>query len=468
MAKVLIIDDDQTLCEMLRTNVSRIGHAVQCAFSLDEGLRDARKSAWDVVFLDVKLPDGNGLDALPAIRSVISNPEVIIFTGEGDPDGAQTAIQRGAWDYVEKPTSVSAMMLPLMRALEYRSAKHRKKVSLAKRGGIIGGSPEIEKCLSVVADAAESGKEVLIVGESGTGKELFARAVHENSGRASGPFIVVDCAALPETLAESTLFGHEKGAFTSAGAARAGLVGQADGGTLFLDEVGELPLTLQKTFLRVLQEKTYRPLGAQRELRSDFRLVTATNRNLDQMVRDGLFREDLLFRIKSWVIALPPLRERSGDAFEIAMNFISAYSKRTGRGVKGISPEFVEGITAYPWPGNVRELLMALETAIDMSRDEPVLHHNHLPFHVRVYVAQAALGKARNSDRPLEPQTVFPENLPSLKQFREEGISEMEKKYLAELMRITAGDIKKACMISGLSRSRLYRLLQDHRFTGTE
>jgi two-component system, NtrC family, response regulator len=244
-----------------------------------------------------------------------------------------------------------------------------------------------------------------------------------------------------------------------------GLVGQADGGTPFLDEVGELPLSLQKTFLRVLQEKTYRPLGGQQELKSDFRLVTATNRDLDDMVREGLFREDLLFRIKSWVISLPPLRERAGDIMEIALHFNAEYQKRSGRGVKGFSPEFIEALTEYPWPGNVRELLTALETAIDKSRDDPVLYHSHLPSNIRVHTAQAALAKRRVFDDVPEPGPGGRETLPSLKEFREEGLAAMEKNYLSELMRITGGDIKEACRISGLSRSRLYSLLQEHRLT---
>ncbi len=465
MARILIIDDDRVLCRMLRLNVGRMGHDVKDAFTLEHGLKEARDGDWDVVFLDVGLPDGNGLDALPVIRSVRSRPEVIIFTGEGHPDGAQAAIERGAWDYVEKPSSMNAMILPLMRALDYRSAKHKSRVDLVKRVGIIGRSPQIVKSLTLVADAAGSEKEVLIFGETGTGKELFARAIHENSPRSAGPFVVVDCAALPETLAESALFGHEKGAFTGAGTARVGLVGQADVGTLFLDEVGELPLSLQKTFLRVLQEKTYRPLGAQQELRSDFRLVAATNRDLDGMVREGLFREDLLFRIKSWIISLPPLRERAGDIMEIALHFTAEYQNRTGKGIKGFSPEFIGALTEYPWPGNVRELLSSLETAIDKSRDDPVLYHSHLPSNIRVHAAQAALAKGRVLKEAPNPGPAGPENMPSLKEFREEGLAAMEKNYLKELMRITGGDIKEACRISGLSRSRFYSLLQEHQIT---
>jgi two-component system, NtrC family, response regulator len=465
MADILIIDDDRVLCEMLCDSVGRMGHSGRYALTLEDGMRYARRGAWDVVFLDVRLPDGNGLDALPRIRTVRSFPEVIIFTGEGDPDGAQTAIQQGAWDYVEKPGSLSAMMLPMMRALEYRSARCKSIVNLPNRCGILGGSPEIEKCLSLVADAARSEKEVLILGETGTGKELFARAVHGNSRRSSKDFVVVDCAALPETLAESILFGHEKGAFTSAGTARSGLVKQADGGVLFLDEIGELPLSLQKAFLRVLQEKTFRPIGGRLEVRSDFRLVAATNRDLDEMVSKGLFREDLLFRIKSWVVSLPPLRERTGDIMEITLRFSEVCQKRSGGGTKGFSPEFIEALTAYPWPGNVRELLMALETAIEKSQDESTLYHKHLPAHIRVQVARAALGKNRSSRDASKIGKAESDRLLSFKEFRARGLVAIEKEYLQELLHLSGGDIKKACEISNISRSHLYRLLQEHRLT---
>ncbi len=465
MSNILIIDDDVVLCEMLLAGIERMGHFSSYALTLEEGIRAARKGSWDVIFLDVWLPDGNGLDALPAVRSIPCSPEVIIFTGEGDPDGAQTAIQRGAWDYVEKPGSLSAMMLPLMRALEYRSASRRKVFSLADRNGILGRSREIDKCLCLAADAAKSEKEVLILGETGTGKELFARAVHTNSRRAAGNFVVVDCAALPETLAEGTLFGHEKGAYTGADRSRVGLVKQADGGTLFLDEIGELPLSLQKAFLRVLQEKTFRSLGGQQELGSDFRLIAATNRDLDEMVSEGLFREDLLFRIKSWVIALPPLRDRTGDIMEIALDFCKRYAGRTGGGIKGFSPEFIESLTVYPWPGNVRELLTALETAIETARDEPTLYHNHMPSHIRIHVARAVLEKSHASSDGTNGGGSPAENIFPLKEFRAQELNRIEEEYLLKLMHVTCGDIHKACEVSEMSRSRLYRLLREHHLT---
>lgn len=262
MGNVLVIDDDKNVCTAISNAVERMGHKTVHALTLKEGLEKACSDSFDVVFLDVQMPDGNGLDILPPIRGTPSSPEVIIITGFADPDGAELAIKNGAWDYIEKPCSVQEMTLPFIRALEYREEKKAAKVPVAlKREGIVGSSPKLGACLDLLPQMSNSVANVLITGETGTGKELFARAIHENSPRAGKNFVVVDCAALPDTLVESVLFGHQKGAFTGADKAQDGLVKQADRGTLFLDEVGELPLSIQKSFLRVLQERRFRPVG---------------------------------------------------------------------------------------------------------------------------------------------------------------------------------------------------------------
>ena len=275
MANVLIIDDDRAMCDMLSGRMRDMGHNATYALTLKAGLKQAFSESFDVVFLDVGMPDGNGLEALPKIRETPSSPEVIIITGAGSPDGAELAIKNGAWDYIEKPLSISAMSLPLIRALQYREDTRTLGSPVAlDREGIVGNSPPMKACFDLMAQASASDANVLITGETGTGKELFAAAIHKNSPRAEKSFVVVDCATLPETLVESMLFGHEKGAFTGADKAKDGLIKQADGGTLFLDEVGELPLSVQKAFLRVLQERRFRPLGGKREIESDFRLVS--------------------------------------------------------------------------------------------------------------------------------------------------------------------------------------------------
>lgn len=464
MAHILIIDDDESTRYSLSRMVKRMGHTCSVASTLREGKEKASSEDIDVVFLDVRMPDGSGLDALPAIRQTALSPEVIIITGYGDPDGAELALKSGAWDYMEKGFSVKEMSLPLIRALQFREERnaraHERRVISLKREGIIGSNAKLMACLDQVASAAGSDANVLVTGETGTGKELFARAIHENSPRARRSFVVVDCAALPETLVESLLFGHEKGAFTGADKVREGLIRQADGGTLFLDEVGELPMSLQRTFLRVLQEHRFRPLGGPRELESDFRLVAATNRDLDRMVHEGNFREDLLFRLKSFTIDLPPLRERKEDIKELARYHTDQFCENYGLAPKGFSPEFIATLMAYTWPGNVRELVNSLDRALIAARFVPTLFPAHLPLDVRVEVTRSSLQSRTSSDE--EPVQGGPNPLPKLRELREGLIEQAERQYLQDLMALCQGDRHKARRISGLSQSRLYALLQKY------
>ncbi len=464
MARILIIDDDESMCYSLSRMVRRMGHETSCAQTLAEGIEKARSDAFDVVFLDVRMPDGNGLDVLPKIQEAPSSPEVIIMTGFGDPDSAELAIKSGAWDYIQKGASVKETTLPLVRALQYRreksSAGQSKSVVVLKRDDIVGGSQKIRACLDNAAQAAASEANVLISGETGTGKEVFARVIHLNSRRAAGNFVVVDCAALPETLVESLLFGHEKGSFTGAERTREGLILQANGGTLFLDEVGELPAALQKTFLRVLQEHKFRPVGSGREVNSDFRLIAATNRNLDQMVGISQFRSDLLFRLRSFAIELPPLRERPEDVKDLCRFYVDRFCERYGLAPKGFSPDFLEALTAYHWPGNVRELANTIERALASARFEPILFGKHLPTGIRVELARASMEKGKippdSQGRGARPE------MPTLHDFRESVYVHAERQYLNELMALSEGNIKEACRISGLSQSRIYALLEKH------
>ena len=475
MANVLIIDDDELMCEMLSDAVREIGgHVAVYTHTLENGIRMAAEGRYDVVFLDVRMPDGNGIDILPKIKHSASRPEVIIITGTGDPDGAELAIKNGAWDYIEKPSSIGAMTLPLVRALEYRRERQRARAPvILKRDGIIGKSRAMELALDGLAQAAASDAGVLITGETGTGKELFARAVHDNSRRADGLFLVVDCAALPATLVESVLFGHEKGAFTGAEKAQTGMIKQADRGTLFLDEVGELPVDIQRAFLRVLQEHRFRPIGSKYEERSDFRLVAATNRDLVSMVEEGRFRNDLHYRLQGLVINIPPLRVRREDIRDLVLFHMARLCKIYEVEMKGFSPDFFEVLETYDWPGNVRELVNTLERILAVAKYEPTLFPKHLPDDVRIHWKRLSVsrnhhrpesGKKREEPPPEErpaPEQSFreiSEDLPSLKAYREI----MDKRYLHELLNRTGGDIAKACAVSGLSRSRLYGLIKSY------
>lgn len=463
MASILIIDDDRLVLDSLSQVVERMGHEAAGASSLSEALEVVRSRPFDIVFCDVRMPDGSGLDVLPEIRALSSAPEVIIITGHGDPDGAELAIKKGAWDYTEKPLSVKDVMLSVERALQYREKKQAAATPMVlKTDGIVANSPKLRACLDMLAQAASSDANVLVSGETGTGKELFAWAIHNNSSRAGRNFVVVDCAALPETLVESTLFGHVRGAFTGADKPRDGLIKQADGGTLFLDEIGELPVSVQKAFLRVLQERRFRPVGGGQEVTSDFRLIAATNRQLETMVRSGGFREDLLFRIRTLVLDLPPLRETKEDLKDLVVFYVVKFCEQYGVQMKSFSPEFHDVLMAYDWPGNVRELIQALEKAIVSARDEPVLFPKHLPEHIRIHLARAAVLQRRPSEPPPEEPPDSAGRRDSLRDFREAGLARLERDYLKSLMQRTGGDIGEACRISGLSRSRLYTLLKKH------
>jgi two-component system, NtrC family, response regulator len=465
MAQILIIDDEEQVCGVLSAFFLKQGHEPTSARTLSDGMRLAREGSFDVVFLDVHFPEGNGLDVLPRIMEVASSPEVIIMTGQAEPEGAETAIRSGAWDYIRKGASISDVALALVRALQYREKKNASElVASFSRDEIIGHSPQISMCLSLAAQAARHDTNVLLTGETGTGKELFARAIHYNSPRSERNLVVVDCTALPETLVEGMLFGHEKGAFTGAGSRYDGLVAQADGGTLLLDEVGELPMAIQKTFLRVLQERRYRPLGGSSEVASDFRLVATTNRDLEAMAAKGLFRNDLLFRLCSFPIHLPPLRERRGDIQSLALHLIARLSARLGCGSMGCSPEFLFALVDYDWPGNVRELVRALERAISSASDEGVLFRNHLPGGIRTHHARRLATEAPEASDVVEggarPGADTP--LGSLREARDAAVAESERRYLERLTEAVNGDIREACRVSGVSRSRLYALFQRH------
>ncbi len=413
------------------------------------------------------LPDGSGLEIMPKIKAARSSPEIIVITGLGDPDEAERAIQSGAWDYLEKPASFEAIKLPILRALEYRAERNPGKPSiLLKRNGIVGESQKISSCLELLAQAAGSNVNVLITGETGTGKELFAKAVHSNSSRAKRNFVVVDCTALPETLVESVLFGHARGAFTGADRSEEGLIKQADGGTLFLDEIGELPFLIQKRFLRVIQEHRFRPVGGRQEIESDFRLVAATNRDLESRVRQGRFREDLFFRLRTLVIDLPPLRELLEDIKKLTVFYMNDLCERFGIEPKGASPEFWDVVAGYNWPGNVRELIQALEKALLSAKDEPMLFPKHLPTYIRIQVARNSFPKKPASQGKPEIRSSVPKVPSKLKEIRNAAVSEAEQQYLKDLISFVGGDTNKACRISGLSRSRFYTLLRKHRPAG--
>lgn len=477
MKTILIIDDDPEICETLESLFKRQSH--HC-FSV-QTLRGARlvlkQHQYDVVFLDVSLPDGNGLELLEEFAEIEMPPEVIILTGRGDPDGAELAIKGGVWDYILKPSSVKEISLTLDRALRYRKEKcaniNYDSLSL---GTIIGNSPVIKAAGRQVVQAAQSESNLLITGETGTGKELFARAVHENSDRLSGKFVVVDCGALNESMVESILFGYRVKSSTTESDHQVGLINLAHKGTLFLDEIGELSLAIQKLLLRVLQEHTFRPVGDSLEQSSNFRLIASTNEDLDEMVEHGTFRRELLHRIMTMKIHVPPLRQRRSDIKLLAAYKVQQLCEKNGMEIKLISSDFFETLEHHGWPGNVRELFNMIERAVFAAGSEKKLFAMHLPRSLRVQVAKEQIQKMTGSETlsnetpgslPVNHakeighdifQDIFDRQLPNLKAFK----GTAEEVYLSELIRQVDGDMGKILEVSGLSRSHFYSLLKKH------
>lgn len=498
VSDILIIDCDREYRDMVCTGLRKLSFSTAGVGCFQEALGWLVRSNFQVVILDEdSAPDGIG-PALHHIRAADSSPEVIVLSWLGDPDAAEAAIRAGAWNYFSKPISLLRLKVVLERIFTTKNRQNNGHAVALKREGIVGNSRPLQSCLDEVARAAATETNVLITGETGTGKELFARAIHENSMRSNGDFVTVDCAALPESLAESMLFGHEKGAFTSADAKAGGLVQEADKGTLFLDEVGELPLSVQKVFLRVLEHRRFRPVGSTREEQSDFRLVAATNRDLNRMVEVRSFRRDLLYRLQAMSIELPPLRSISEDINEITCFYIGKITTHMHVPRKGFSPDFLDALMNYEWPGNVRELVNALQRAISMAGDEAILFPRHLPTSIRAHMARTSAVRttgarchtgpdqrrtpAQNPSphatppehaperpprlkadtKPKEIPEPAPKTMPPLKAFRIEHLSRLERTYLQDLLAATGHDVNACLTISGLSRARFYALLSEH------
>jgi two-component system NtrC family response regulator len=474
ISSVLIIDNHREIYDVLLQCTDAMGIKTVHATTLQDGLSSIGRGCYAVVLARDILPDGASCYAIQDLLAGSSPPEIIVYTSQGDPSQAEHALKCGAWDYIIDQAPENILPELLKRALRYRQSKlpdaDAGKQMIGHEfssHGIIGRSKAMQSCLNLAARISQSEANVLITGESGTGKELFATAIHNFSGRSRKGMIIVDCAALPPTLVESILFGHAKGSFTGADKSQVGLVKQADGGTLFLDEIGELPLEIQKKFLRVIQERRYRPVGGDIEIKSDFRLIAATNRDLQAMVDMGSFREDLLYRIRTFHLELPPLRSRTGDITELAYYFRDYFCKYRKLKKKQFSPDYLMLLSQYEWPGNVRELFQAIEHSITEAQDSTTLYPKQLPVRIRLQVIRNKLQThetAENGPAETKPGSSI-KTLGSLKEYRDRAIEVEEKKYLERLLALTDGNIKKCCEIAELSRSRLYDLLKKHQLS---
>jgi DNA-binding NtrC family response regulator len=444
--RALIVDDERAECELLSDALRAAGFEPQFALSALQALETLKRQPFDVVVTDLNMPVMRGSELCRRVKEVLPNVPVVVVTAFGSIDGAVDAMRAGAYDFITKPFDVDAIGLVLRRAVEHHALRWevdslRRVLDESKAYGAILGTSEImRKLYSLIECVTETDAPVLITGESGTGKELVAREIHCRGKRSSGPFQAINCAAVPEALLESELFGHVRGAFTDARAARQGLFAAASGGTLLLDEIGDMPLLLQAKLLRVLQERTLRPLGATDEVPFDTRVLAATNRDLETAVEQGRFREDLYYRINVIHIDVPPLRARAGDALLLARAFLGEVSVRNGKRVHGFSTEVAERILAYDWPGNVRELRNSIERAVALTRGE-VVEASDLPQKVQEYRSEHLLVVGR------DPSEIAP-------------LEEVERRYIIKAIDAFGGNKTKAARALGIGRKTLYRRLE--------
>jgi DNA-binding NtrC family response regulator len=443
--KLLVVDDDPDSAELLRDALTRRGHDCDACTSSADALDRLRHDDVDLVITDVQMDGMSGIDLCKEIR--LAHPDIltVVVTGHGSLEVAIEAIRAGAYDFVLKPVSIDALAIAVTRALEYRALRGevrrlRRRFEAGPIEGIVGDSPAIRELTTLIQQVADNDATVLITGESGTGKELVARAIHAQSLRRDQPFVAVNCAAMPASLLESELFGHVRGAFTDAKRSRPGLILQAGGGTLFLDEIGEMPLEMQAKLLRVLQERTVRPVGGDQEVPFDARLVTATNRDLEQEVEEKRFREDLFYRINVVHIAVPPLRARQGDVLALGQYFLRKIAERTGKNVEGLMPEAAQRLLDYDWPGNVRELENCMERAVALTRTSEI-SADSLPDKIRNHKSSRLVIDAAD---PSELIT----------------LAEMEKRYVRRVLAACGGNKTQAARILGIDRRSLYRRLE--------
>ena len=443
-SRLLIAEDDTGAGEALRAAFLGEGYEVTWAQSGDEARQALARGGWDCVLTDVVMPDVDGLALLKEIVAAPKAPPVVIMTAYGSVDRAVQAMKDGAYDFLEKPLDLGQLRELVKQAIEHRRAEPqnkpvRAKLRKDKRVLLPGSSPLMIRMVEQAKRVAKTNATVLITGESGTGKELIARLIHRESLRVRGPFVPVNCAGLTESIIESELFGHVKGAFTGAVRAKQGKFELAGGGTLFLDEIGEIPLAIQVKLLRVLQEREVERVGGEEPVRIDVRLVAATHRDLDAMVAEKTFREDLYYRIKVIVLRLPALRERPEDIPEFASHFIGQANERNRRNVKGLTPPALERLQAYSWPGNVRELENVIEQAVVLATTEEI-DEDGLP--------EEVTGQKG-------PQDVLRIAVGT-------SLAETERELILETLRKTNGNKTQAAKLLGIGVRTLYRKLEEY------
>jgi two-component system response regulator GlrR len=441
-AKILLVDDDRNFIDLVKMRLESANHKVVTALKEEEAIEAAKEQIFDISLVDLQLIHQDGISLMERLHTILPEMPVIIITAHGSIENAVEAMKRGAYSYITKPFSPHDLLLQIEKALENRkltSEIKRLKSLLKERyefANIVAKSEKMQGVLEVVSRIAPTDSTVYIHGESGTGKELIAKAIHVASDRRDRPFVAINCAALPENLLESELFGHEKGSFTGAIRSKKGLFTQGHEGTIFLDEIGDMPLSIQAKLLRVLQERQFYPVGSERPVEVNIRVIVATQKDLEDLVKQGYFREDLFYRIHVVPIHLPPLRERKEDIPSLVKYFLKKLSQPMKKDLRGLTPKAMQKLMLHEWPGNVRELENTIEYAIAMTQQDII-------------------------SEDLILQTKIPISQESIKPLRE-ARDEFEKEYLIRLLELCEGNVTNAAKLAGKHRVDFYDLLKKH------
>ncbi|MEZ6137556.1 MAG: sigma-54 dependent transcriptional regulator [Pirellulaceae bacterium] len=443
---LLIVDDEQSMCDLLETDLQLRGYHTVTARSASAAMEHISSVDLDVVLTDVRMPGASGLQLCDELHRIRPDIPVIVMTAFGSLETAVAAMRAGAYDFITKPIEMDVLAMTIRRAVERRRLGQQVRV-LSERdptknqfGELLGASDAMRQLYDQLTRVAQSDAAVLITGESGTGKELVARSIHRNSPRADGPFVAINCGALSETLLESELFGHVQGAFTDAKSVRRGLFLEAEGGTLLLDEMGDMPLPMQVKLLRALEEQRVRPVGSDREISFDVRLLAATHRDLELAVEEERFRQDLYYRINVIQLHLPPLRSRGTDILLLAKHFASQFAKKSKKPIDGIDEAMAERLLAYSWPGNIRELRNVIERAVALARHNRLTTQDLPPKILNHRSGTVFIGGD-------DPNELVP-------------IEEIERRYIDHVLQATGNNQSQAARILGVDRKTLYRKLK--------
>ncbi len=446
--KILIIDDDENMCRMIQDYFKRKNYDIDWELDPDKAFQSIMNNDYKLILLDIQIPLMDGIQLCEKIVSNRPGIPVIIITAFGNFENAVRALRSGAYNFLTKPVDLTYLEISIKKALEYYELKEQIKILSTKlekieiRDNIIGESTAMKKIYDLIGKIAKTETAILITGESGTGKELIAKTIHQNSNRKNELFITLNTSTLPENLLESELFGYKKGSFTDAKEDREGIFIQSDKGTIFLDEIGDMPINLQPKLLRVLEEKKVRPIGSGKEITVDVRIISATNQDIEKLMKDGKFREDLFYRLNVIKIEIPPLRERGNDILNLSQYFINQFSHKFNKEVKGLLSKTAEKLLYYNWPGNVRELRNTIERAVALTKFDNLTLED-LPENIKDYKSQNKLNHIHNEEFIT--------------------LDELEKRHITDVLKSCKNNYSKVSRILGIDRTTLYRKIKQYK-----